>query len=133
METDDQCKLIRNWIERQVLEQIADYLARGRALAGRDYALLRRHWIAQMALWSSKTASPEDHKLREDIQAEMRIRGFQPPYEAVKDDLLRLAAMAQDAAEAQQHGRRRFRRAADAAYEALRASTKSGSKSMAET
>lgn len=129
MTTDEQCQLIRSWIERQVLEQIADYLARGRALAGRDYALLRRHWVTQMSLWSTKAASAEDHKLREDIQAEMRVRGFQPPYDAVKDDLVRLAAMSKAFVDSlSPHDRRRFR-TTDGQFRAFR----DGTKTMAKT
>jgi hypothetical protein len=129
MDTDEQCQLIRSWIERQVLKQIADYLARGRALAGRDYAMLRRHWIRQMSLWSTKAANAEDHKLREDIQAEMRVRGFQPPYDVVKDDLVRLAAISKAFVDSlNPQDRRRFG-AADGQFRAFR----DGIKTMAKT
>jgi hypothetical protein len=125
MNADDQCNLIRNCIERQVLEQVADYVERGRSLAGRDFAELRRHWIRQMRLWSNKSASAEDHKLREDIQAEMRIRGFQPPYEAVKDELARLAAMSKAFVDSlSPQDRRRFNRTRDSQFRALRDSTR---------
>lgn len=125
MKAGDQCSLIRNWIEREVLEQIADYVDRGRGVAGRDYAELRRHWIRQMTRWSNKSADAEDHKLREDIQAEMRIRGFQPPFEAVKDDLARLAAMSKAFVDSlSPQDRRRFNRTRDSQFQARRDGTR---------
>jgi len=130
MDADEQCQLIRNWIERQVPEQIADYVDRGRMLAGRDYAELRRHWIYQMRLWSAKSASAEDHKLREDVQAEMRIRGFQPPYDAVKDELVRLEAMSKAFVDSLSPlDRRRFNRTRDSEFQAFRDSTRRLAKS----
>jgi hypothetical protein len=129
MDADDQCNLIRSWIERQVLEQMADYIGRGRRLAAKDFAELRRHWMTLMRLWGAKTASAEDHKLREDIQAEMRIRGFQPPYNAVKDVLVQLAAMSRDVVErSRPQERRRFGRMKDDQFQALRESTKATAK-----
>jgi hypothetical protein len=90
---DDHDELMRAWIDNRLLEQVEDYLGRGRRLAGSDHAVLRRHWIAAMKLWSAKAANAEDHKLREDIQAEMQLRGHRLPYELVKEELAKLTTM----------------------------------------
>jgi hypothetical protein len=125
MSDGDDWQFVRSWIERQVSAQIADYVGRGRPLAVIEFVVLRRHWIAQMELWSNKTASAEDHKLREDIQAEMRIRGYAPPFEAVKEDLLRLAAISRAFAEGLSPlERRRFNRKMELHSHALRESVK---------
>jgi hypothetical protein len=92
---DDHDALMRGWIDNRLLDQIQDYIARGRRLTGIDYATLRRQWIAAMKLWSTKSANAEDHKLREDIQAELQLRGYQLPYDSVKDELARLTAMSE--------------------------------------
>ena len=92
---DDNDELMRGWIDNRLLDQIQDYVGRGRRLAGIDYARLRRQWIASMNLWSTKSANAEDHKLREDIQAELQLRGHPLPYDCVKDDLARLTVMSE--------------------------------------
>jgi hypothetical protein len=121
----DDWQFVRSWIERQVPGEIADYVRRGRPLAATEFVVLRRHWIAQMELWSNKTAGAEDHKLREDIQAEMRIRGYAPPFEVVRDDLVRLAAMSRAFAEGLSPlERRRFNRKVELNSQALRESVK---------
>jgi len=91
----DYDELMRGWIENRLLDQIQDYIGRGRRLVGIDYAKLRREWIAGMKLWSTKSANAEDHKLREDIQAELQLRGYQLPYDSVKDELSKLTAMSE--------------------------------------
>jgi hypothetical protein len=125
MSDGDDWQFVRSWIERQVSAQIADYVGRGRPLAAAEFVALRQHWIAQMGLWSNKTASAEDHKMREDIEAEMRIRGYAPPFEAVKEDLGRLAAMSRAFADGLSPlERRRFNRRMDLHSQALRGSVK---------
>jgi hypothetical protein len=92
---DDHDALMRGWIDTRLLDQIEDYIGRGRRLTGVDYGTLRRQWIAAMRLWSTKSANAEDHKLREDIQAELQLRGYQLPYDCVKDELAQLTAMSE--------------------------------------
>jgi hypothetical protein len=90
---DDHDELMRAWIDNRLLEQIEDYLSRGRRLAASEHMALRRQWVAAMKLWSSKAANAEDHKLREDIQAEIQLRGHRLPYDLVKEELAQLTKM----------------------------------------
>jgi hypothetical protein len=84
---DDQNKLLHGLIDNRSREHIEDYVRRGRQLASRDDVYLRHAWVGAMKIWNAKLANAVDHKLREDIQAEMLLRGYQPPFELVKEEM----------------------------------------------
>jgi hypothetical protein len=84
---DEQNKLVDGLIDNRSQEHIEDYVGRGRQLASRDDVYLRHAWVGAMKIWNAKLANAVDHKLREDIQAEMLLRGYQPPFELVKEEM----------------------------------------------
>jgi hypothetical protein len=82
---DDQNKLLHGLIDNRSVEQAENYIRRGRRLARKDDAYLKHAWIGAMKLWSVNLANAVDHELREDLQSEMLLRGYEPPFESVKD------------------------------------------------
>jgi hypothetical protein len=71
-------------IANEPLEQLEDYLKRGRPFAGEKLQKLRTRWIALMRAWANSTERV-DHREREDIQAEMTMRKVEPPFAQVRD------------------------------------------------
>jgi hypothetical protein len=84
---DDQSERPGGVTDARSLVQIENYVSRGRKLADRDDAYLRHAWIGAMKICSTTLADFEDHELREDLQSEMLLRGYQPPFEFVKDEI----------------------------------------------
>jgi hypothetical protein len=80
----DQSKLLEKLITARSQENTESYVGRGRLLADRDDLYLKHAWIGAMKLWSSRLADVIDHNKREDLQSEMFLRGYQPPFELAK-------------------------------------------------
>lgn len=80
----DQSKLLEKLITARSQENTESYVGRGRLLADRDDLYLKHAWIGAMKLWSSRLADIIDHNKREDLQSEMFLRGYQPPFELAK-------------------------------------------------
>lgn len=80
----DQSKLLEKLITARSQENSESYIGRGRLLADRDDLYLKHAWIGAMKLWSSRLADIIDHNKREDLQSEMFLRGYQPPFELAK-------------------------------------------------
>ncbi|MBO0758657.1 MAG: hypothetical protein J2P54_22655, partial [Bradyrhizobiaceae bacterium] len=80
----DQSKLLEKLITARSEENTESYIERGRELASRDDLYLKHAWIGAMKLWSSRLADTIDHNRREDLQSEMFLRGYDPPFELAK-------------------------------------------------
>jgi hypothetical protein len=80
----DQSKLLEKMITARSQENTESYVGRGRGLANKDDLYLKHAWIGAMKLWSSRLADIFDHTKREDLQSEMLLRGYQPPFELAK-------------------------------------------------
>lgn len=80
----DQSKLLEKLITARSQENTKSYIGRGRELANRDDLYLKHAWIGAMKLWSGRLADTVDHNKREDLQSEMFLRGYQPPFELAK-------------------------------------------------
>jgi len=80
----DQSKLLEKLITARSQENTESYVGRGRELANRDDLYLKHAWIGAMKLWSSRLADTIDHNKREDLQSEMFLRGYPPPFELAK-------------------------------------------------
>jgi hypothetical protein len=80
----DQSKLLEKLITARSQDNTESYVGRGRGLANKDDLYLKHAWIGAMKLWSSRLADTIDHNKREDLQSEMFLRGYQPPFELAK-------------------------------------------------
>jgi len=68
------------------MEQIQDYLARGRRFAKLDVGQLKEDWIIAVRSWlAHKDRTAE--RMMDGLAAELRLRGLEPPYGAVEQEL----------------------------------------------
>jgi hypothetical protein len=61
------------------------YLKRGRPLADLPLEELRERWVVLMRAWAEHTPKREADSEREDIEAEMKVRRVEPPFDLVRD------------------------------------------------
>jgi hypothetical protein len=80
------------FLENQQLMRLEDYVKRGRELAGIDGGELRERWITEFRKWVAFRPRYMDQRVREDIEGELALRGEQPPFDFVKDELETLRA-----------------------------------------
>ena len=78
--------LVDAWVANQRLERLEGYIKRGRPLANLSLEELRARWINAIRDWAS-SLSNFDHEEREDIEAEMKLRKIDPPFDLVVDQL----------------------------------------------
>jgi hypothetical protein len=75
---------IDSWLENAQVDKIADYAQRGRCHAGLSDERLTELWKTAMR---TLAANPSRGKIRADLSSEFRLRGTQPPFKEVKDEL----------------------------------------------
>ncbi len=93
---------VHAFLKRRNVEQRQDYLARGRRFVILDVGELSRSWITAVKNWlASKDRAAEI--TMDDLTAELRLRGLEPPYDAVQQELAtrfgRISEVAQKKAE----------------------------------
>jgi hypothetical protein len=77
---------INAFLQRKSIEQKRNYLARGRRFIILDVAQLNKSWVTAVRNWlASKDRASEI--TMDDLTAELRLRGLEPPYDAVKQEL----------------------------------------------
>lgn len=84
MSDDDDLMLA--WLANKKFEELESYLNRGRQLANTPLEELRTRWIAEMRAWA-KVFRGFDHSAHEDIEAEMKLREVEPPFDLVRQEL----------------------------------------------
>jgi hypothetical protein len=68
----------------------ADYLNRGRHLVGASTSKLKSQWLARVRQWlCDGIKSPQDHRSREDLEAELDMRGEEVPWCQELNDALK--------------------------------------------
>jgi hypothetical protein len=84
---------IHDFLQRRSLEQRRKYLARGRRFVVLDVGQLGKSWIAAVRNWLARKDRTAEVTM-DDLTAELRLRGLEPPYEAIKHELaLRFAGI----------------------------------------
>jgi hypothetical protein len=84
---------IHDFLQRRTLEQRRKYLARGRRFVVLDVGQLGKSWIAAVRNWLARKDRAAEVTM-DDLTAELRLRGLEPPYEAIKHELaLRFAGI----------------------------------------
>jgi hypothetical protein len=63
-----------------------DYLARGRRFAKLDVERLNKDWIIAVRSWLAHKHRIKE-RMMDDLAAELRLRGLEPPYGAVEQQL----------------------------------------------
>ena len=77
---------IHDFLQRRNIEQRRKYLARGRRFVVLDAGQLGKSWIAAVRNWLARKDRPAEVTM-DDLTAELRLRGLEPPYEAIKHEL----------------------------------------------
>jgi hypothetical protein len=84
---------IHDFLQRRSLEQRRKYLARGRRFVVLDVGQLGKSWIAAVRNWLARKDRAAEVTM-DDLTAELRLRGLEPPYEAIKHEFaLRFAGI----------------------------------------
>jgi hypothetical protein len=71
----------KTFIENQEMEAMEAYQRRGRPLQKLDDQQLQQRWVASMEAWANAPSARRviDARDRDDLEAEMRLRGTEPP------------------------------------------------------
>ena len=77
---------IHDFLQRRNIEQRRKYLARGRRFVVLDAGQLGKSWIAAVRNWLARKDRAAEVTM-DDLTAELRLRGLEPPYEAIKHEL----------------------------------------------
>ena len=77
---------IHDFLQRKNIEQRRKYLARGRRFVVLDAGQLGKSWIAAVRNWLARKDRAAEVTM-DDLTAELRLRGLEPPYEAIKHEL----------------------------------------------
>ncbi len=77
---------IHAFLQRRSIEQRRNYLARGRRFVILDVGQLSTSWISAVRNWLARKDRTSEVTM-DDLTAELRLRGLEPPYHAVKQEL----------------------------------------------
>ena len=77
---------IQAFLQHRITEQRCNYLARGRRFIVLDVGQLSKSWIAAVGNWLALKDRAAEATM-DDLTAELRLRGLEPPYEAIKQEL----------------------------------------------
>jgi hypothetical protein len=82
---DDPEAIVNAFLQHKSLEQTQDYLVRGRRFAKLDVAQLNEDWIIAVRSWLAHKDRTNE-RMMDDLVAELRLRGLEPPYGAVEQE-----------------------------------------------
>jgi hypothetical protein len=74
------------FLRHRSIEQRRSYLARGRRFLVLDVGQLSKSWISAVKNWLARKDRASEITMN-DLTAELRLRGLEPPYDAVKQEL----------------------------------------------
>ena len=74
------------FLQRRGMEQRRNYLAGGRRFVILDVEQLSKSWITAVRNWLARKDRAAQVTM-DDLTAELRLRGLEPPYEAIKQEL----------------------------------------------
>jgi hypothetical protein len=88
--------IVNAFLQNKNMEQKRDYLARGRRFAKLAVGQLKEDWIIAVRRWLAQK-DQTDEMMMDDLASELRLRGLEPPYRAVEQELANRFAHTQDA------------------------------------
>jgi hypothetical protein len=82
-------ELVEEFLEHALMKETADYVQRGRQYATAFVADINDQWTAA---FQAVFTQQQQHRIREmdDLAAELRIRGLEPPYDRVEQEVAAL-------------------------------------------
>jgi len=78
--------IVHAFLQHKSTEQMQDCLARGRRFAEFDVERLNKDWIIAVRSWLAHKHRTKE-RMMDDLAAELRLRGLEPPYGAVEQEL----------------------------------------------
>ena len=87
--------VVNTFLQHKSLEQTQDYLTRGRRLTTFDVRQLTQNWITAVRSWLAHKDHTKE-RMMDDLAAELRLRGLEPPYLAVERELANCSARAKE-------------------------------------
>jgi hypothetical protein len=88
--------IVNAFLQHRSMKQMQDYLARGRRFAKLDIGRLNNDWIIAVRSWLAHKHRTKE-RMMDDLAAELRLRGLEPPYGAVEQELADRSAQTKDA------------------------------------
>jgi hypothetical protein len=82
---EDPEAIVNAFLQHKSLEQTQDYLVRGRRFAKLDVTQLNEDWIIAVRSWLAHKDRTNE-RMMDDLAAELRLRGLEPPYGAVEQE-----------------------------------------------
>jgi hypothetical protein len=78
--------LVKDFLESQRVDRMADYLRRGRKYRPLTDDDLIAKWLASVKAMADAPGDPSCHVENDDAEAELALRKIDPPYEAAEPD-----------------------------------------------
>lgn len=78
--------VVNTFLQHKSLEQTQHYLARGRRFTTFDVPQLTKDWITAVRSWLAHKDHTKE-RMMDNLAAELRLRGLEPPYLAVEQEL----------------------------------------------
>ena len=88
--------IVNAFLQHRNMKQMQDYLARGRRFAKLDIGRLNNEWIIAVRSWLAHKHRTKE-LMMDDLAAELRLRGLEPPYGAVEQELADRSAQTNEA------------------------------------
>ena len=88
--------ILNAFLQHKSMEQMQDYLARGRRFAKLDIGRLNEDWVIAVRSWLAHKHGTKE-RIMDDLAAELRLRGLEPPYGAVEQELADRSAQTNEA------------------------------------
>lgn len=85
--------IIHAFLQNKRMEQTQDYLSRGRRFAQLDLGDLNQNWIIAVRSWLARK-DPTNELIMDDLASELALRQLEPPYGALKHELMQRFAQA---------------------------------------
>jgi hypothetical protein len=88
--------IVNAFLQHRSMKQMQDYLARGQRFAKLDIGRLNNDWIIAVRSWLAHKHRTKE-RMMDDLAAELRLRGLEPPYGAVEQELADRSAQTNEA------------------------------------
>jgi hypothetical protein len=79
--------IVHAFLQNKSMDHTRDYLARGRRFAQLDLRLINQNWLTAVRSWLARK-DPTNELMMDDLASELGLRKVQPPYGAVKHELM---------------------------------------------
>jgi hypothetical protein len=93
---EDPEAILNAFLQHKSMEQTQEYLTRGRRFVKPDVEQLNECWIIAVRSWLAHK-NRANERMMDDLTAELRLRGLEPPYGAVEQEFVNRPARTTEA------------------------------------